>query len=221
MKYYNDFAVSMEMFERDVQSALNSYLENAISEEEMLKKTRAWHNYKTAYKPIIEFSKENNIDVIAANVPRRYASKISKLGPSILEKLGKKERKYVADSLVVMDDGYKKKFIKTMKDNHMMSGKMSKMINMDWLYAAQCIKDDTMAESIDNYYRNNNKKIIHFNGVFHSADHLGTAQKLKIMNNNLSIAIITPIKLEDAKPSINAIDLKKNNKNDFIILYKE
>jgi uncharacterized iron-regulated protein len=40
-------------------------------------------------------------------------------------------------------------------------------------------------------------KVIHYNGEFHSSSHLGTAQKLTLMNSGLKIAVISPILAED------------------------
>lgn len=64
-------AVSMEMFERDVQHVIDEYLDGHIQESFLLKDARAWKNYETDYKPVVEFAKENGLKVIAANAPRR------------------------------------------------------------------------------------------------------------------------------------------------------
>ena len=63
-------ALSMEMFETDVQLVLNEYLQNLIREKNFVKEARAWNNY-TDYKPLIEYSREQGIQVIAANSPNR------------------------------------------------------------------------------------------------------------------------------------------------------
>ncbi len=55
-----DLAISMEMFERDVQNVLNDFLDNKIDEKTFLKDSRAWPNYSTDYKEIVEFAKSKN-----------------------------------------------------------------------------------------------------------------------------------------------------------------
>ncbi len=70
----------MEMFERDVQIVLDEYLKNYISESHFISSSRAWGNYKTDYRPLVEFAKQNKIDVVAANAPRRYVNMVSRLG---------------------------------------------------------------------------------------------------------------------------------------------
>src|ERR671912_1253030 len=62
--------VSLEMFERDAQPALDAYLAGRITEEEMLKTSRPWPRYATDYRPLVERAKAAGWPVIAANVPR-------------------------------------------------------------------------------------------------------------------------------------------------------
>ncbi len=193
-----DLAISMEMFERDVQSILNDFLDGKISEEDFLKKSRAWGNYPTDYKPIIEYAKKKKLDVLAANVPRRYAALVSKQGGDALNQLSEDEKPFVARELKVLDNQYKKQFMETMSSNMGRKTAMGMGKMLDNIYAAQCIKDDTMAESIYDYLMQNPKKtVIHYNGDFHSESHLGTANKLHLLNPKLKIAVITPVIVAD------------------------
>ncbi len=193
-------AVSMEMFERDVQDIINRYLNDQISTAEFLEKSRPWPNYKEDYAPVVEFSKRNKIDIIAANVPRRLAALIARTGH--MDKISEKDRKHAAEKLVVLDDEYKKQFYSTItglshpnmpdKDNNPESDFLHRM------YMAQCLKDDTMAESINNYITiHPGVHIIHFNGDFHSKGWLGTVKKLKMLNNDLKIAVVSPVIVQD------------------------
>ena len=197
-KIYPNIAFTMEMFERDVQSVINSFLNGDIDEDDFLKNTRAWSNYDTDYKPIIEFAKKNQIPVIAANIPRRYAAMLNKKGYESLLKLPEKEREYFAEHLTVLEDEYQENFFTSMKTNFggkFPPGMRKKIYGM---YMAQCLKDDTMAESIYAFLQQNKKtKIIHYNGEFHSTSHLGTAQKLALLNSELKIAVISPVLAEN------------------------
>lgn len=202
MFYHNNknLIISLEMFERDVQPILDKYLNNEISEADFLTESRPWSNHEADYKPLIEFAKENELTVIAANIPRRYASMISKQGMNALDSLSQDEKKFVAKRHKVYDDEYKDRFIRTMQSNMKHSSKMpvSMRMNFDLIYAAQCIKDDTMAESILKYQHiPPRRKVIHFNGDFHSRKHLGTAQKIQILEPILKVAVITPLICEN------------------------
>jgi len=215
-----DLVVSMEMFERDTQPYIDDYLSGEISETAFLQNSRPWSNYQQDYRPLIEFAREQDLDVIAANVPRRYAAEINKAGLNALDSLEVHEKKLIASKHVILDDEYKERFIATLKKNLAHSTAMSAGKEMDFelLYAAQCLKDDTMAESIlEQFSKDSGKIIIHYNGDFHSRKHLGTAQKLKLLDPQLKIAVISPVYV-DRDYQFTEDDLLEG---DFLILLRE
>ncbi|HNX00421.1 MAG TPA: ChaN family lipoprotein [Candidatus Cloacimonadota bacterium] len=217
-KQKGKLAVSMEMFERDNQEALDKYLKGDYTNEEFGKNARLWPNYETDYKPIIDYAKLHSLHVIAANIPRRYATMVSRNGITCLDTLSAHDKAWIAKKPVVLDDAYKEKFLSTMQGTmagpNGMPGKNNLMDNM---YAAQCIKDDTMAESIHNYLvQNPGTRIIHYNGDFHSAEHLGTAQKLALMDPKLKIAVITPDAFQTGEELVYQKDMK--GLGDYVIL---
>ncbi len=184
-----NLVVSMEMFERDVQTELSLYTQGITVEKFFLENTRPWSNYETDYRPVVEFAKENQLPVIAANVPRDLAAKVSRGGMDAFDGFNLKEKQNSARKLTAPDDEYKKRFMETMSGGMHPMGKL----NMDYLYLAQCLKDDTMAESVANFLeRFPDKKVIHFNGDFHSNSHLGTVSRLEAIKPGIKIAVITP-----------------------------
>ncbi|OQY37875.1 MAG: hypothetical protein B6226_04505 [Candidatus Cloacimonetes bacterium 4572_65] len=190
--------LSMEMFETDNQEALTKYVRGEYSEEEFKANVRLWPNHYPDYEPLLQIAKRYKRDVIAANVPRRYAGRIVREGEDYIETLPADERKLLARKLVVLDDDYKTKFFATMSG---MGGKRKMAMQGDdmvmKIYKAQCLKDDTMAESIYDYMKENKKaKVLHINGDFHSSNHLGTAQKVALLNPKLDISVITPVPFE-------------------------
>jgi uncharacterized iron-regulated protein len=80
-------SLSLEMFERDVQTILDEYLRGLISERHFLLSSRPWNNYQKDYRPLVEFAREHNLMVIAANAPARYVNRVSRLGPNSLKEL--------------------------------------------------------------------------------------------------------------------------------------
>ena len=50
-----------EMFESDNQKVLNDYLLGKINQKQLDTLARLWNNYKTDYKPIVDFAKEKQI----------------------------------------------------------------------------------------------------------------------------------------------------------------
>ena len=65
---------------------------------------------------------------------------------------------------------------------------------MDRFFAAQCIKDDTMAESIARRIAcapGDPPVVIHWNGRFHSDFGLGTVERLRSRQPDLNIAVVS------------------------------
>lgn len=210
--------VSLEMFERDVQKHLDNYLSGNTDEEEFLKNSRPWPDYKKFYKPLVEIPKQFNSKVIAANIPRKYAAMYVSGGMTAYSKLSDEEKSNIASTMVLSEDSYLDKFLETMTGSSESAKSLThnKLNTLYLYYGAQCIKDETMAESILNYYNSEPKsKIIHFNGDFHSNSYLGTVNMLQRRAPKLKIAVIT-VKYYDKIDSIEfSSDLK--NEADFVL----
>jgi uncharacterized iron-regulated protein len=84
---YGSVALSLEFFERDVQPVLDEYLAGLITEHAFLAASRPWARYTTDYRPLVEFSRAHGIDVIAANAPRRYVTRVTRHGRESLHDL--------------------------------------------------------------------------------------------------------------------------------------
>jgi uncharacterized iron-regulated protein len=80
-------ALSLEMFERDVQIVLDEYLAGLITEKHFLSSSRPWNNYETDYRPLVELAREHQLHAIAANAPARYVTRASRAGADSLKAL--------------------------------------------------------------------------------------------------------------------------------------
>lgn len=80
-------ALSLEMFERDVQGVMDEYLSGAITERDLKQDGRPWPNYDSDYRPLVELAKAEGLPVICANAPRRYVSMAGRNGRASLETL--------------------------------------------------------------------------------------------------------------------------------------
>ena len=184
-----ELILSLEMFERDVQSDLDAYIEGWLTEDEFLAKSRPWSNYKDDYRPLIEYAKQKKLTVIAANIPRSIAGKMARTGPDFTETLPEEDKKWLPNKISYPDDSYKKAFLETLENMH--SPMMNN--NPDWLYQAQCLKDETMAESIVNALKMKPKaRVLHFNGDFHSRYFSGTVSRVQEILPKKKIAVISP-----------------------------
>jgi len=209
-------AIALEMFERDVQNILNDYLNGKIDEDTFLKNSRPWGNYKRAYRPLIEFAKDKGLSVIAMNVPRRYAAIVARKGAKGLESVSDSEKVWIAKTLKPLDDEYRKRFVSLMMggDKPMPMAHM----NPQKMYEAQCLKDDTMAESIDDFLsKNPDKKIITYEGDFHSDYRLGIVKKVLLLRPELKVSVVSVIPIEN----LDSINYDENKgRGDFIIFVK-
>lgn len=194
-------ALSMEMFEADNQSKLNNFLADTLSEENFLAASRPWPNYGTDYAPLVNFAKEKKMPVIAANVPRFLAAHVAKNNAST-EGVEAQYQQWLPKHTYAPEGAYKDKFYAQMS-SPAAPMKMPPQ-RLAAVYAAQCLKDDKMAESIAAFAdAHQNMQILHINGCFHSDAHLGTTQKLEALRPELKIAVITPLerKQKGEKPA--------------------
>jgi uncharacterized iron-regulated protein len=183
----SNVVLAMEMFERDVQPALDSYLAGRTTEAEFLASARPWPRYATDYRPLVEFARAYKWPVIASDVPRRLASLVSARGlKTTLDSLSTTDRAYAARDMLCPHDGYFARFAKTMGDMPSHSGAADqsaadKSATIERIYLAQCLKDETMSESVATAFTVAPARalVVHVNGAFHSDYGLGAAERVK------------------------------------------
>jgi len=184
--------VSLEMFERDAQGALDAYLSGRIGEDEMFKGSRPCPRYATDYRPLVERARAAGWPVIAANVPRSIAQKLAKAGKAAIEQLTETERGNTARDLLCPLDTYFDRFAASMSDHPMPNQSADEKKAMaERYYWSQCVKDETMAEAIVAAVERNEARpalserseakgpVVHYNGAFHSDFGLGTAERTR------------------------------------------
>lgn len=174
--------LAMEMFERDQQPALSDYLAGRITEDEMAKRVKLWPNYRTDYRPLVEYAKANRIPVIASNAPAGVVRQVGREGLAALAKLSADDRKHVAAYVNAPDgDEYARRFAAIIGQGHG-DGKGMDPAMVRRFYEAQCLRDDTMAESVARAMEVRQgivPTVLHVNGSFHSDGGLGTVQRLR------------------------------------------
>jgi uncharacterized iron-regulated protein len=196
-----------EMFEADNQPALNDYLSGKISAKGLDSSARLWSNYKTDYAPIVNFAKEKQAAFIATNIPRRYASMVSKKGFESLDTLSSLEKSWMAP--LPMDyDSTLPGYVKMMT---MMGGHGS--VNMP---KAQATKDATMAYFILQHFKPG-FLFLHYNGAFHSDDYDGINWYLKRKKPELKYGTISTV----SQKNIRELLAENKGKADFIICVDE
>ena len=196
-----------EMLEADNQKQVNQYLNGEINQKKLDSTARLWPNYKTDYKPLVDFAKENKVDFIATNIPRRFASLVFKNGFEALDKLSNEEKFWIAPLPILYDSnlpGYSK-MIQEMGGH-----------GGENLPKAQASKDATMAHFI-NKNRKENSLFIHYNGSYHSDNFEGINWYLKQENPTIKIVTIATVSQND----ISKLEPEYLGKANFIIVIDE
>ena len=226
-KFTNNITLSMEMFDRDVQTVMNEYLKGGIREKNFTKDARIWSNYKD-YKPLVEFAKNNKLDIICANAPSRYTNLANRKGQKALMELSDESKKYFAPLPYDTASGkYYEKLLAltthtptstadtTVKDTTVkkMPPVMSTGFN---IIMGQSLWDATMAYSISEYLKKNKgKKVMQLNGRFHSDEGLGILTHLKKYSRKTKSLIISAL-TDESFPNIDWN--KHKHLGDYIII---
>lgn len=186
-KYGEKLILGAEMFETDNQLILDEYLSGLISQGRFEAESRLWNNYKTDYKPLVEFAKEKNLRFVGSNIPRRYAAMVSSGGFEALEKLSEEAKRFISPLPVDYDPelpGYKAMLS--------MMGMPGKGPSSDNFPKAQAIKDATMAWNININLKPENI-LLHFHGTYHSNNYEGIVWYLNRYRPNTKIATIATV----------------------------
>jgi uncharacterized iron-regulated protein len=181
-----------EMFERDNQTQLNNYLGGSLDEKLLKDSIRLWNNFTTDYKPLVDFAKNNKLEFIATNIPRRYASIVAKKGLDSLNTVTPKEKPWMMKlplEVSLETPGYQE--MMEMMGDHAGPNAMN-------FVKAQAVKDATMAESIMKSHQAGTL-FLHYHGDFHSKEYGGIYWYLKKANPNLKIAVISVFESENPK----------------------
>lgn len=197
--------LSMEHWERDVQPVLSAYLRGEIQEPEFLEGARPWGNYEEDYRPAVEWAKSAGVPVLAANAPRPLAKSAMKEGLDAV--LGDP---HVAASVDTSEGRYWEEFQRMLGDMASHGGGDETMLKN--MYVAQCVKDDTMAESIANMLQGPRSTqagvepslplVVHWCGRAHSDYRLGTVERLAArLGASKPIAVVSIVTGDEEMPA--------------------
>jgi len=201
----SNLVVSLEMFDRDVQPALDAYLAGQIPESAFVATTRPWARYNADYRALVELARAYGWPVVAANPPRRMATAVSRVGIAMLDTLPATDRAMIARELSCPRDKYFERFAESMKTHSAGGGPPSAKDSADAavmtirFYEAQCIKDETMGESIAAAHAKAGRGaiVVHFNGAFHTDMGLGTTARARRRMPNASTLVVTAVPVDD------------------------
>ena len=199
-----DLVLGAEMFEADDQVVVNEYLTGAVTEKTFKDECKLWTNFPSDYKPMLDFAKKNKLKFVATNVPRRYANMVYARGLEKLDSIDAEARRWIAPLPIAYD-----KNLKCYADIFA----AAKGHGGENLPKSQAIKDATMA-----YFILKNlaagQTFIHYNGSYHSDNHMGIEWYLKQARPDLKVLTIGSTEQESVE------ELAKENEGlgDFILV---
>jgi uncharacterized iron-regulated protein len=205
----DNLVLGAEMFESDNQVILDEYISGLISVSNFESNSRLWPNYKTDYKPLVEFAKTNKLKFVATNVPRRYASLVNTKGFEGLDELSAEAKEFLPPLPVKYDAELN--CYKSMMEMEGMGSHVTPNFPK-----AQAIKDATMAHFILKNW-SKGKLLIHYHGSYHSENFESIYWYLKQENPGLKIVTIHTV----SQPDISELTDENKGKADFTICVDE
>lgn len=154
-KHNSKLAIGMEMFQRPTQPILDRYLAGNITAAELRQQSefdKRWGFKWEYYAPILEFAKANRLPLIALNTPTEITRKASKQG---LESLTKAELQYIPPIAEIdrTNSEYREMISASYQQHAGIVSIASR--SFDRFYTAQLLWDETMAERVAIFYKQN------------------------------------------------------------------
>jgi uncharacterized iron-regulated protein len=220
---HESVALSLEMFERDVQQSLDAFMSGAISDSVFLSRSRPWPRYATDYRPMVMLAKARGWPVVAANIPRPIASAVSREGLATFDRLGAESRAWAPAQTDCPRDAYYDRFAETMSGHAGAGGADTTGAGqVMWrFYEAQCAKDEAMAESIVRALPGPGRAqtiVMHVTGAFHSDYRQGTVMRVVRRAPGARALVITAVPVDD--PARAALG-NEGQKADYVIFTKK
>jgi uncharacterized iron-regulated protein len=161
-------AIGMEMFQRPAQPLLDLYLAGKITAAQLRQQSefdKRWGFKWESYAPILEFAKAHKLPVIALNTPTEITRKTARQG---LDSLTATELQYIPPIADIDRSNltYQQMILASYQQHAGIVPIASK--SFDRFYTAQLLWDETMAERVANFAKQNpDRQIIAIAGSSH------------------------------------------------------
>jgi uncharacterized iron-regulated protein len=148
-------AIAMEMFQLPYQGAIDRYLADKLSEQELVEQTeydKRWGYPWEYYAPILRFAKAKQLPVLALNTPSEITRQVAKEG---LESLTPQQRKIIPPASEIRTDNaeYRQMLAKIFQQHQ--HGGQGNSRGFDRFFLAQVLWDETMAAEIAQFVKTN------------------------------------------------------------------
>jgi uncharacterized iron-regulated protein len=138
-----DLTVGMEMFAFPYQPILKQWSEGTLDEQRFLEKTHWYANWRyrfDLYKDILDYVGQKGIPLVGLNIPFHIPAKVRVGG---LDNLLETDRKYLPAEIDTRNPEHRT-YMEPIFERH----NFGERVNFEYFYEAQCLWEETMAESI-------------------------------------------------------------------------
>jgi uncharacterized iron-regulated protein len=145
-----NIAIGMEAFQQPFQPVLDDYLAGRISEAQMLRRTEYYQRWGVDYRlvaPILDYARDNGLEVVALNVPRELTRKVASTG---IANLPPELKGQIPEAMEPPSDGYRSR-LEPIFAMHSSDGEK----NFDHFVEAQLLWDEGMAERAARFLADN------------------------------------------------------------------
>lgn len=156
---HQNITVGMEMFDHTYQNVLDQWSSGKLDQKAFLEKVHWYANWKfdfKLYSEILDFIKAKKIRLVGLNIPSHIPARISIGG---IESLSDDDRKHLPKEINTSNTAHRA-YVKEVFKQHDIMGRK----NFEYFYTAQCIWEETMAESITKNIENNIMIVLVGNG---------------------------------------------------------
>ena len=136
-------SVGMEMFDFTYQSVLDQWSQGLLEEDDFLEKVHWYANWRypfSLYREILEYIRDKRIPLTGLNIPFHIPPKV-RLGG--LENLTEADARFIPAEIDTGDEAHRA-YVEPVFNQH----SFHSSANFDYFYQAQCLWDETMAETI-------------------------------------------------------------------------
>ena len=200
------YDLGMEMFETDEQAALDEFMADSITVEELDSLTGGlWNNFDTDYLPLLQRARKDSAAVYATNIPRAYARMVFQRGFVVLQSLPQDHQVHLPPLPPPYDPelpGYKAMTMPGQASGH----------GGENFPKAQAIKDATMGWFIAKNVTEG-RPFLHINGSYHSDDFEGIGWYLRQYKPQLKVVTISTVE----QPDVSELTEEFEGKADYIM----
>ena len=182
--------LGMEFFQRPSQESLDRYVRGEIGESEFLQAVewrRSWGYDFHLYRPLLQIAREKGFRVLALNAPSSIARKVAREG---LRGLTEEERRLVPPDIDLGNREHREFIHKAYKEHA-----NPDLRRFEDFYEAQCVWDETMAESLAAHLKQEGGKLVVFAGSGHIIHKFGVPDRT-VRRFPVPMATVFPYPLE-------------------------